>query len=132
MDKRAGPGAASHLSVSQFAVREGVSRIRVLQLLAAHRIPGARKIGHQWVIPASAAMVRRSPGRPAKQASAGNRLLRTLARRYVWWLSPEAALARPNFIATSLPTTAPSGAATLRNGVGRHKRIVSFGRLGFG
>jgi hypothetical protein len=100
MVKRAGQGAASHLSVSQFAGREGVSRIRVLQLLAARRIPGARKIGHQWIIPVAAVIVRRAAGRPAKRASAGNRLLRTLARRYVWWLSPAAALARPNFIAT--------------------------------
>ncbi len=102
MDKHAGPGAASHLSVSQFAEREGVSRIRVLQLLAADRIPGARKIGHQWAIPVTATIVRRAAGRPATRAGAGNRLLRTLARRYVWWLSPAAALARPNFIATQV------------------------------
>ena len=102
MIKHARPGAASQLSVSQFAGREGVSRIRVLQLLAARRIPGARKIGRQWIIPAAAAIVRHAPGRPSKRASAGDRLLRTLARRYVWWLSPDAALARPNFIATQV------------------------------
>lgn len=102
MVKRAAAGAAPHLSVSQFAGREGVSRIRVLQLLAARRIAGARKIGHQWIIPASAAILRRAPGRPAKQVRAGARLLRTLARRYVWWLSSDAALARPNFVATQV------------------------------
>jgi hypothetical protein len=39
------------VSVTQFAQREGVSRTRVLQLLAENRIPGARKIGHHWVMP---------------------------------------------------------------------------------
>ena len=102
MVKRAGVEEASHLSASQFAEREGVSRVRVLQLLAERRIPGARKIGHHWIIPASAAIVRRAPGRPRKQPRADNRLLRTLARRYVWWLSPDAALARPNFITTQV------------------------------
>ncbi|OGA71400.1 MAG: hypothetical protein A3G81_30515 [Betaproteobacteria bacterium RIFCSPLOWO2_12_FULL_65_14] len=29
-------------------------------------------------------------------------MLRSFARRYVWWLSPGAALARPNFIATQV------------------------------
>lgn len=91
-----------HVSVTQFAKREGVSRIRVLQLLAERRIPGARKIGHHWIIPAAAAIVRRAPGRPKKQPRAGGRLLRSLARRYVWWLSPGEALARPNFIATQV------------------------------
>jgi hypothetical protein len=93
---------APHVSVTQFAKREGVSRIRVLQLLAERRIPGARKIGHHWIIPAAAAIVRRAPGRPRKQPRAGERLLRSLARRYVWWLSPGEALARPNFIATQV------------------------------
>ena len=96
------PAGASHLSASQFAAREGVSRIRVLQLLAERRIPGARKIGRQWIIPASAAMLRRAPGRPRKQPRADARLLRALARRYVWWLSPDEALARPNFVATQV------------------------------
>ena len=91
-----------HLSVTQFAQREGVSRIRVLQLLAAGRIAGARKIGHHWIIPAPAAIERRAPGRPRKRSGAKDRLLRAMARRYVWWLSPGAALARPNFIATQV------------------------------
>ena len=94
--------SAPHFSVTQFAQREGVSRIRVLQLIAAQRIPGARKIGHHWIIPAAAAIVRRAPGRPRKQPRADQRLLRALARRYVWWLSPGDALARPNFIATQV------------------------------
>lgn len=102
MVDRGAPDAGWYLSVSQFAAREGVSRIRVLQLLAARRIPGARKIGHHWIIPAATAIVRRAPGRPRKQARAAERLLRTLARRYVWWLAPETALARPNFVATQV------------------------------
>lgn len=93
---------APYVSVTQFAKREGVSRIRVLQLLAERRIPGARKIGHHWIIPGAAAIVRRAPGRPRKQPRADQRLLRALARRYVWWLSPGDALARPNFIATQV------------------------------
>lgn len=102
MVKRAGADAVSHLSASQFAEREGVSRVRVLQLLAGRRIPGARKIGHHWIIPVAAMIVRRAPGRPRKQPRADERLLRAFARRYVWWLSPAAALARPNFIATQV------------------------------
>ncbi len=91
-----------HVSVTQFAKREGVSRIRVLQLLAERRIPGARKIGHHWIIPSAAAIVRRAPGRPRKQPRAEERLLRSLARRYIWWLAPGEALARPNFVATQV------------------------------
>ena len=72
----------------------------MLQLLAESRIPGARKIGHHWVIPGIAAIVRRTPGRPRKQPRAELPLLRSLARRYVWWLSPAQALSRPNFVAT--------------------------------
>ena len=102
MGHRANAEPAPHVSVTQFAKREGVSRIRVLQLLAEHRIPGARKIGHHWIIPAAAAIERRAPGRPRKQPRAGERLLRALARRYVWWLSPDQALARPDFVATQV------------------------------
>ncbi len=102
MITRAGPHASTHRSASQFARREAVSRVRVLQLLAARRIPGARKVGHQWIIPASAAITRRAPGRPGKRTLVGERLLRTLARRYIWWLSPDEALARPNFVATQV------------------------------
>ena len=93
---------APHVSVTQFAEREGVSRIRVLQLLAERRVPGARKVGHQWIIPAAAAIARRAPGRPRRQPRTDQRLLRALARRYVWWLSPGEALERPNFIATQV------------------------------
>ena len=94
--------SAPEVSVTQFARREGVSRIRVLQLLAERRIPGARKVGRQWIIPDTARIVRRTPGRPRKHSRAQERLLRTLSRRYVWWLSPAEALARPNFIATQI------------------------------
>ena len=79
-----------------------MSRVRVLQLLAAGRIPGARKVGHHWIVPASAAIVRRAPGRPGRKTRAEGRLLRALARRYVWWLPVREALARPNFVATQV------------------------------
>jgi len=102
MESRAKAEQAPHVSVTQLAKREGVSRARVLQLLAERRVPGARKIGHHWVIPVAAKLVRRAPGRPRKRPLAGERLLRSFARRYVWWLSPGAALARPNFIATQV------------------------------
>jgi hypothetical protein len=81
MVNRAGAGAVSHLSASQFAEREGVSRVRVLQLLAGRRIPGARKIGHHWIIPVAAMIVRRAPGRPRKQPRACTRISND------WWRS---------------------------------------------
>ena len=91
------------LSVPQFAAREGVSRIRVLQLLAARRIAGARKIGHRWAIPAAAVLTRRDPGRPRKRvADASARLLRAMARKYVWWLPPGEALERPGLVVTQV------------------------------
>ena len=89
------------LSVSQFAAREGVSRARVLQLLAARRIAGARRIGHHWTIPAGSAIERRRPGRPhARGAEPTGRLLRELARKYVWWLAPAEAGSRPDLVVT--------------------------------
>ena len=91
------------LSVSQFAARERVSRVRVLQLLNARRIPGARKIGHQWAIPASAAIARRARGRPRKGGSSQtDRLLQAMAEKYVWWLSPREAAARPDLVITQV------------------------------
>ena len=96
-------GSDSFLSVSQFAAREGVSRARVLQLLAAQRIGSARRTGHQWAIPASAAIDRRPPGRPRKrQASSAGDFLRRMARKYVWWLPPAQALARPHLVAAQI------------------------------
>ena len=96
-------GRDSFLSVSQFAAREGVSRARVLQLLAAQRIAGARRTGHQWAIPASAAIHRRPPGRPRKRRPEGaERFLRRMARKYVWWLPPAQALARPDLIVSQV------------------------------
>lgn len=81
--------ATGMLSVSQFAAREGVSRARALQWLASGRIGGARRIGHQWSIPADAAVFRRSPGRPRARARPDpGRLLREMARKYLWWLQP--------------------------------------------
>lgn len=95
--------AAGFLSVSQFAAREGVSRPRVLQLIAARRIDGAQRIGHHWAIPAAAAIVRRAPGRPRTSAGVPlQRLLRGMARKYVWWLSPTEAAARPDLAITQV------------------------------
>jgi len=89
------------LSVSQFASREGVTRARVLQLLAARRVAGARRIGHHWAIPTGAAIERRPPGRPpGRRREPAARLLRELARKYVWWLSPAQARARPDLALT--------------------------------
>src|SRR3989304_1530005 len=97
----AGHGPAPLLSVSQFATREGVSRGRVLQLLAARRITGARRIGHHWAIPAAAAIERRPPGRPrGKRGEPAARLLRELARKYVWWLPRREVGARPDLAIT--------------------------------
>ena len=88
------------LSVSQFAAREGVTRARILQLLSASRVAGARRIGHHWVIPAAAALVRRAAGRPKGGGStiAASGFLRRMARRYVWWLPPADALKRPHLV----------------------------------
>lgn len=89
------------LSVSQFASREGVTRARVLQLLAARRVAGARRIGHHWAIPTDAAIERRPPGRPrGRRREPAARLLRDLARKYVWWLSPAEVRARPDLAIT--------------------------------
>jgi hypothetical protein len=91
------------LSVPEFAAREGVSRIRVLQLLGAGRIPGAHKIGHRWAIPAGAVLRRRARGRPRKAAAgSAGRLLRAMARKYVWWLPPAEALARSGLVVTQV------------------------------
>ena len=92
------------LSVSQFAAREGITRTRVLQLLAVDRIPGARRIGHHWVIPAGAAHDRRAPGRPKSQAktTGSDRLLRSMARKYVWWLSPADAVSRAHLVTSQV------------------------------
>jgi hypothetical protein len=93
----------SFLSVSQFAAREGVSRARVLQWLAVQRVAGARRIGRQWAIPATAAIERRRPGRPRKRtAGRAGPFLRRMARKYVWWLPPTQALARPHLVAAQV------------------------------
>ena len=91
------------LSVSQFAAREGVTRARVLQLLAAGRVPGAQRIGHHWAIPVATAIVRRAAGRPKRgRTSPATAFLRRLARKYVWWLSPGEALTRPHLVASQV------------------------------
>jgi hypothetical protein len=89
------------LSVSQFAAREGVTRARVLQLLAARRLAGARRIGHHWAVPALATIERRAPGRPrGRRPEQRGRLLRAFARKYVWWLSGAEAAAMPDLAIT--------------------------------
>src|SRR6266700_1030582 len=94
-------GEPPFLSVSQFASREGVTRARVLQWLAARRLAGARRIGRHWVIPAPAAIERRAPGRPrGRRPEPADRLLRSLARKYVWWLSGAEVDARPDLAIT--------------------------------
>ena len=92
------------LSVSQFAAREGITRTRVLQLLTAGRVPGARRIGHHWAIPAAVALARRAAGRPRgrRNAIAASGFLRRMARKYVWWLSPAAALKRLHLVAAQV------------------------------
>jgi len=92
------------LSVSQFAAREGVTRARILQFLSAGRVAGARRIGHHWAIPASAALARRAPGRPkCRDNRAGkDRFLRRMAGKYVWWLSPAAAVKRPHLVTSQV------------------------------
>jgi hypothetical protein len=81
--------AAGLISVSQLAAREGVSRARALQWIASGRIAGARRVGHHWAIPVDASIIRRAPGRPRAQARpAADRLLREMARKYLWWLKP--------------------------------------------
>ena len=92
---------AALLSVSQFAARARLSRVRVLQLLALRRIAGARRVGHHWVIPAAAAIERLPPGRPrGHRGEPADRLLRALARKYVWWLAPAEVEARPGLAVT--------------------------------
>src|SRR6266705_2983089 len=94
-------GKPPFLSASQFASREGVTRARVLQLLAARRIAGARRIGHHWAIPAAAAIERRAPGRPrGRRPEPAERLLRALAKKYVWWLARADVQARPDLAIT--------------------------------
>ena len=89
------------LSVSQFAAREGVSRARVLQLLAAQRVTGAQRVGHHWTIPAATTIERRSPGRPRRRhAEPAGAMLRELAHKYLWWQSPAQARARPDLVIT--------------------------------
>ena len=124
------------LSVSQFASRERVTRARVLQLLAARRLAGARRIGHHWVIPAGVAIERRPPGRPrGRGREPAARLLGELARKYVWWLSPGQAAARRDLTITQTMELGDFDdqrrieAALGRQGLSRELRSAAAGRL---
>jgi len=98
-----GDHPARLLSVSQFAARERVSRARVLQLLAAGRVPGAQRIGHHRAIPAATAIERRAPGRPrGRRAEPARRLLREMTGKYVWWRSPAEVDANPDLAITQV------------------------------
>ena len=54
-----------------------------------------------WAIPAVSVIDRRRPGRPrGRQRESAARLLRELAGKYVWWLSPGDVAARPDLAIT--------------------------------
>jgi predicted nucleotidyltransferase len=56
---------ADWLSSTEFARAAGLTPQRVRQLLGAGKVPGARRIGERWAIPADAAILRVPAGRPA-------------------------------------------------------------------
>ena len=124
----------SFLSVSQFAAREGLSRARVLQLLTAQRLAGARRTGHQWAIPAAAAVERRQPGRPRRHRPQGVvPFLRRMATKYVWWLTPAQALAQPDFVETQIMNLGDyDDVRALETAIGRERlaRALSAARPG--
>lgn len=77
---------AGLLSTREFARRCGVSRQRVLALLAAGRIAGAARIGARWAIPDGARIAppasrRRSPPVLAQLTPLENALLHEFAER---------------------------------------------------
>jgi predicted nucleotidyltransferase len=49
------------VSSSEYARRKGISSQRVRQLLKEGRVPGARKIGRNWIVPLEAVDGRSSP-----------------------------------------------------------------------
>ena len=58
------------LNTQQAAARLGISRRRVVALLKAGRIPGAQKLGRDWIISEKAlkAVAVRPTGRPPRKA----------------------------------------------------------------
>lgn len=56
------PAPTAACSTSEIAHQWGVSAKRVRQLCQAGRVPGAQKIGRDWVIPADAAVTPGSRG----------------------------------------------------------------------
>ena len=56
---------AQLVSCSEFARSHGITVQRVRQLARAGRIDRAQQVGGRWVMPRSAMLVRRRPGRPA-------------------------------------------------------------------
>ena len=51
-------------TVEEYSQAAGVCKQRIGQLLRAGRIPGARKIGRDWLIPTGTVWDMRPPGRP--------------------------------------------------------------------
>ena len=68
------------ISASDYASKHNLSAERVRQLCKAGRIPGARKIGSQWVIPSDAPIPERKPGRPTALAKAMERVARSKSK----------------------------------------------------
>lgn len=119
MARTAGSG---FLSVSQFAAREGVSRARALQWLAEGRIVGARRVGHHWAVPTDATVVRRAPGRPrARSRPDAGRLLREMARKYLWWREPGEAPQPDSVIAQVMELGDYSDVLRLEAALGRER-----------
>ena len=62
------PSESSFVSTREFARLRGISRQRVLALLAAGRVAGARRIGAHWAIPRAARVAAPAGSHPAPQA----------------------------------------------------------------
>lgn len=54
------------ITVPEAARRLGLSRQRIGQLCKQGRIPGAKQVGRQWVIPAGTKIEALPPGRPSR------------------------------------------------------------------
>ena len=54
------------LTIAEWAAKLGISVRRARALLARPGVPGARKFGHVWAIPADAPDPRQPRGRPSR------------------------------------------------------------------